>query len=321
MKTSEQVLTQLIQAAPAPLSGEAIAQKLQLSRTAVWKAVQELKEEGYQIDSIPRKGYLYQDNDHLNSAMIQLALQPQIADFNVRFMPDSASTMNDAKIAAIEGAPSNTLFLANMQEAPRGRFGRPFFALPGGGIYMSLLLHPQRTFQELPLYTVMMAVAVCQAIEELTDRKPLIKWVNDLYLDGKKICGILSEALTDVESGQLTSIVIGMGLNFHIPEATFPEAIRVKAGSLFEDTPPITRNDLIIAIWQNFYRILDGAPYLEAYRQRSFVLGRQVTFQQKGETYTGIAKDILDHGELLVQLSDGSERRLFSGEISLTSIQ
>ena len=119
-----------------------------------------------------------------------------------------------------------------MQEMPRGRFGRPFFATPGKGIYMSMVLQPNQNFEEIAQYTVIMAVAVARAMDALAGVHTEIKWVNDLYLNGKKVCGILSEAMSNVETGQISNVIIGMGINFSITETEFPEDIRQKVTSL-----------------------------------------------------------------------------------------
>ncbi|MBL1228629.1 biotin--[acetyl-CoA-carboxylase] ligase [Enterococcus sp. BWB1-3] len=324
MSTRSNVLTLLMEKAPNFISGEEMAQQLSVSRTAIWKAVNELKKEGHLINSGTNKGYQYQPSDILSAEGIQLHLAPDLPKLSIKILEGSASTMDDAKLSAILGEPANTLVVADTQEAPKGRFGRPFFAKKGGGIYMSILLRPNQVFEEMAQYTTIMAVAIAEAIEELTDQITEIKWVNDLYINGKKVCGILSEAISDVESGQITTIIIGMGINFSIRQEEFPEEIQQKATSLFSSSlPTITRNELISAIWNHFYTILneDNLEYMERYRKKSFVLGKEVTFVQNNQEYQGYAATINNRGELIVQLHDGSEKILSSGEISLKKIQ
>jgi BirA family biotin operon repressor/biotin-[acetyl-CoA-carboxylase] ligase len=237
-------------------------------------------------------------------------------------MDATESTMKDAKLGAMNQQTTPALFLAETQTGGHGRFGRPFFC-PRGQIYMSLLLNPNQSFEELPQYTLLAAVAVSLAIDEVTGRKTDIKWVNDIYLDGKKICGILSEATSDFETGRISHVVLGMGINFSIPPETFPDGLEKKASSLFPDgTAAVSRNQLIKLIWQNFFELLEGLPdnsYLKVYREKSFVLNKTVTFVQQGTTYSGVAKAISDTGELLVLTSEGM-KVLSSGEISLQSI-
>lgn len=324
MSTKSQVLTLLMKQAPAFISGEEMAQQLSLSRTAIWKAINELKKEGHIISSSRNKGYRYDKSDVLSAEGIRLALGSATPNLAITVLNSSESTMKDAKLAAINGEPDNTLIVADIQEAPKGRFGRPFFSKAGSGIYMSMLLRPNQNFEEMAQYTVIMAVAIARAMDNLTPVQTKIKWVNDIYINGKKVCGILSEAMSDVESGQISNVIIGMGINFSLKQNEFPKELREKATSLFpEDEPIITRNELIGEIWNQFYAILNQLPeqsFLEEYRQKSFVLGKTVSFTQSDIDYEGIATAINDHGELVVQLQDKKEKVLSSGEISLNSI-
>ncbi|MBO0440262.1 biotin--[acetyl-CoA-carboxylase] ligase [Candidatus Enterococcus ikei] len=324
MSTKSQVLTLLMKQAPEFISGEEMAQQLSLSRTAIWKAINELKKEGHHISSSRKKGYCYDQSDVLSAEGIYLTLNPETPKLSITVLNSSESTMKDAKLAAINGEANNTLIVADAQEAPKGRFGRPFFSKAGSGIYMSMLLRPNQNFEEMAQYTVIMAVAVARAMDNLTSEQTEIKWVNDIYINEKKVCGILSEAMSDVESGQISNVIIGMGINFSLKQNEFPEDLREKATSLFpEKEPTITRNELIGEIWNQFYNILNQLPeqrFLEGYRQKSFVLGKTVSFTQAGVDYEGIATAINDHGELVVQLQDKTEKVLSSGEISLSSI-
>ncbi|WP_348921254.1 biotin--[acetyl-CoA-carboxylase] ligase [Enterococcus rotai] len=324
MSTKSQVLTLLMKQAPNFISGEEMAQQLSLSRTAIWKAINELKKEGHIISSSRNKGYCYGKSDVLSAEGIRLALKSATPSLSITVLNSSESTMKDAKLAAINGEPDNTLIVADIQEAPIGRFGRPFFSKAGSGIYMSMLLRPNQNFEEMAQYTVIMAVAVTRAMDKLIKVSTEIKWVNDIYINGKKVCGILSEAMSDVESGQISNVIIGMGINFSLKQEEFPKELRKKATSLFpKEEPTITRNELIGEIWNQFYAILNQLPeqhFLEEYRQKSFVLGKTVSFTQTGVEYEGIAVAINDHGELVVQLHDKTEKILSSGEISLSSI-
>ncbi len=324
MSTKSQVLTLLMKQAPNFISGEEMAQQLSLSRTAIWKAINELKKEGHIISSSRNKGYCYGKSDVLSAEGIRLALKSTTPSLSITVLNSSESTMKDAKLAAINGEPDNTLIVADIQEAPIGRFGRPFFSKAGSGIYMSMLLRPNQNFEEMAQYTVIMAVAVTRAMDKLVKVSTEIKWVNDIYINGKKVCGILSEAMSDVESGQISNVIIGMGINFSLKQEEFPKELRKKATSLFpKEGPTITRNELIGEIWNQFYAILNQLPeqhFLEEYRQKSFVLGKTVSFTQTGVEYEGIAVSINDHGELVVQLHDKTKKILSSGEISLSSI-
>lgn len=322
MTTKEKVLTAL-QKNPTPTSGEKLAQQVGVSRTAIWKAVKELEKLGYNITAGPT-GYLLQNSDVLAADVIHQHA-PLLQDVIIKTYAEERGTMKMAKLAAIDHEPAPMLVVADREAAPHGRFNRPFFSQSKTGLYMSLLLNPEKSFEELPQYTVLAAVAISQAIDELAGVRTEIKWVNDIYLNGKKICGILSEALSDVESGSIQSIIIGVGLNFTILQADFPADLQAKITSIFPDGPAsttLTRNELVAKIWQNFFQLLQDLPnedFLTVYREKSFVLGKKVTFTRQGENYSGTAVEIDHLGQLIVDL--GTKRMaLASGEISLASI-
>ena len=310
MKTYEKLFDILSQADDY-VNGEKIAQKLGISRTSIWKAIQKLEKEGIQIESVKNRGYRLTAGDMLIPDWIEAHSPVQVS-----FNPDCQSTQMDAKAGMEAGRPANTLYLATAQSAGRGRFGRSFFCPSQGGFYMSLHLKPNLPFDQLPSYTILTAGAIYKAVKNLTLMEIDIKWVNDIYYRNKKISGILTEATTSIETGLVTDVIIGVGFNFFIKD--FPAEIKEKAGSLFEEKPGISRNELIAEIWKCFYES-DPEELIYLYKQRSLVLGRQVTFSQKGVDYQGLAKDISDSGQLLVQLTDGQEIWLNSGEVSLTS--
>ena len=181
---------------------------------------------------------------------------------------------------------------------------------------MSLHLKPNLPFDQIPSYTILTAGAIYKAIKNLTLMDIDIKWVNDIYYKNKKIAGILTEATTSIENGQVTDVIIGVGFNFSIKD--FPEDLKDKAGSLFDKKPPISRNELIAEIWKCFYES-DPEELIYLYKQRSLVLGREVCFSQNNTDYKGLAKDVSDSGQLLVQLDNGQEIWLNSGEVSLSS--
>ena len=310
MKTYEKIFDILSQADDY-VNGEKIAQKLGISRTSIWKAIQKLEKEGIQIESVKNRGYRLTAGDLLIPDWIEAHSPVQVF-----FNPDCQSTQMDAKAGMEAGRPANTLYLATAQSAGRGRFGRSFFCPSQGGFYMSLHLKPNLPFDQLPSYTILTAGAIYKAVKNLTLMEVDIKWVNDIYYRNKKISGILTEATTSIETGLVTDVIIGVGFNFFIKD--FPAEIKEKAGSLFEEKPDISRNELIAEIWKCFYES-DPEELIYLYKQRSLVLGRQVTFSQKGVDYQGLAKDISDSGQLLVQLTDDQKIWLNSGEVSLTS--
>ncbi|MGT2636580.1 bifunctional biotin--[acetyl-CoA-carboxylase] ligase/biotin operon repressor BirA [Streptococcus ratti] len=310
MKTYEKIYQVLAQTDDF-VTGEVLGKELSISRTAVWKAIQTLESKGLVIESVKNRGYRLLSGDLFLPDEIE-----KVTGLKIFFNEKSSSTQLDAKAGIEKGDPSPALYLAPSQKAARGRFSRQFFAPEAGGIYMSLHLHPELPFKQLPSYTLMAATSVVKAISRLTGIETDIKWVNDIYLDGKKVAGILTEAVSSIETGLITDVIIGMGINFHVTD--FPEELQSKAASIFSEKPTITRNQLISEIWNIFFNI-PKEDLIKVYKEKSLVLDRQVTFVENDITYKGIATDISDTGQLIVQLEDGQEKVLNSGEISLSS--
>ena len=308
---SHQLVYQILARENDYVSGEKIGEELNLSRTSIWKAIQRLQQEGLEIDSIKNRGYKLIQGDLILPDLIQ-----EKTNLIIRYKPETKSTQTDAKEGIEAGNKGNTLYLSTCQTAGRGRFQRPYYSPSQGGIYMSLHIQPNLPYEKLPSYTLLVAAAVYKAIKSLTMIEVDIKWVNDIYFKNKKIAGILTEAMTSVETGLVTDVIIGLGINFAIED--FPEDLKEKAGRLFMPPAPITRNELISEIWRCFYQT---APeeLLYLYKKHSLVLGRVVSFIQDQTEKKGVAKDISDKGQLLIQLNDQTEIWLNSGEISLTS--
>ena len=308
---SHQLVYQILARENDYVSGEKIGEELNLSRTSIWKAIQRLQQEGLEIDSIKNRGYKLIQGDLILPDLIQ-----ENTNLTIRYKPETKSTQTDAKEGIEAGNKGNTLYLSTCQTAGRGRFQRPYYSPSQGGIYMSLHIQPNLPYEKLPSYTLLVAAAVYKAIKNLTMIEVDIKWVNDIYFKNKKIAGILTEAMTSVETGLVTDVIIGLGINFSIED--FPEDLKEKAGSLFNPLAPISRNELISEIWNCFYNT-DPDELLYIYKERSIVLGKEVTFQLDGKFKKGLAKEISESGQLQVEFEDKHTIWLNSGEISLTN--
>lgn len=308
---SHQLVYQILARENDYVSGEKIGEELNLSRTSIWKAIQRLQQEGLEIDSIKNRGYKLIQGDLILPDLIQ-----ENTNLTIRYKPETKSTQTDAKEGIEAGNKGNTLYLSTCQTAGRGRFQRRYYSPSQGGIYMSLHVQPNLPYEKLPSYTLLVAAAVYKAIKNLTMIEVDIKWVNDIYFKNKKIAGILTEAMTSVETGLVTDVIIGLGINFSI--ADFPDNLKEKAGSLFTAPAPISRNDLISEIWNCFYNT-DPDELLYIYKERSIVLGKEVTFQLDGKVKKGFAKEISESGQLQVEFEDKHTIWLNSGEISLTN--
>lgn len=317
MSIKNDVLLQLEAADGQYISGQDLADSLGVTRSAVWKAIQNLRGEGLPIDSSPNVGYrLNRGGDALLPELVTRNLPEKYRDTVVSVLESVDSTNNEGKRRLAVPGAERELIIAISQTAGRGRMGRAFYSPADTGLYMSLLLRRSGDFSSAVYFTTAASVAVARAIERLCDKRPMIKWVNDLYLDGSKICGILTEAVSDFESGLISGVVIGIGVNLKTTD--FPEEIRLRATALGDSAPG--RCELAAAICAELLEILDALPdtsFLTDYRERSLVLGKQVDFTQHGETKTALAVDIDDRGGLIVKFDDGRTETLSSGEISL----
>lgn len=310
MKTTE-IIYDILSQHSSGISGEAIAKQLNISRTSVWKAIKSLESQGLVIESSKQNGYRLLEGDLLIPEIIEKALQIQVS-----YNEKSISTQKDAKENILTNPKTPQLYLAPKQEMAKGRMNRPFFTSENGGIYMSLHLKPNVHYSDLEPFTMMAASSITKAISRLTGIDTQIKWVNDIYLGQKKIAGIITEAITSVETGLITDVIIGIGLNFFIKD--FPDDLNSKAGSLFSVQPTVTRNQLIIEIWKLFTEI-PVKDHIKVYKDKSLVLNRQVTFMENDTLIFGKAIAITDEGHLVIRLESGQEKILRSGEISLSS--
>ena len=302
------------------LSGEEIGKALNVSRAGVWKAVKALQQEGYPIHAVPNKGYcLSRDSDILSCQGVQKYLRHDALQVQVQ---DKVSSTNQAvKALAQEKAPEGTAVVAGCQEAGKGRYGRSFYSPQGSGVYLSLLLRPRDWSPESSLgLTTMAAVAVCRAIEAVSGEHPQVKWVNDIYLHGKKVCGILTEGAFSMENGMLEYGIVGIGVNVYTPAGGFPPELQGIAGPVFSRTFPDGKNRLageILNQLMDCYQNPDPLGHLQSYRNYSMVLGKAVEVITPTGPIPATALSIDEHFRLVVRYSDGREAALSQGEVSV----
>lgn len=319
--TKDRVLDSLRCSEGSYVSGGALSAELSLSRTAVWKAVEQLRAEGFVIESAPKKGYrLLSGGDALTESGVRAYLRRR--DLDLRVYKSISSTNTVLKQLAESGEAEGTVLLAEEQTAGRGRMSRSFFSPPRSGLYMSLLLRPHLSAQLSTRITACAAVAVAEAIEELTGCRAEIKWVNDVLVDGKKVCGILTEGSIDCESGLMHYAIVGIGINIRPPEGDFPAELRQIAGAL--PTAPDgedLRCRLAAAVLDrlmDLYEQLPEGDCCEAYKSRSCLIGREINILPlEGEPVPATAIDVEPDFSLRVRLADGTETCLSSGEVSV----
>lgn len=254
----------------------------------------------------------------LNFASIKEYLK---TDCDIILLDEIDSTNNYLKSAAEKGGKEKTVVIAERQSAGKGRLGRDFFS-PESGLYMSILLKPSFSAEKSLFITTAAAVAVSDAVEEISDKKTGIKWVNDIFIGDKKICGILTESSIDFKTGGLNYAVLGIGVNIYHPVSGFPDELKDIAGAIFEENPQDNqiKQKLISRIIDNFFKIyedFENSDFMKEYKQKSIILGKEV-FVVKGENKEqATALDINDNARLVVRYENGETEELSSGEVSV----
>lgn len=303
------------------ISGEALASQLCCSRAAIWKAVEALRLKGCEIEAITNKGYRLRGGTDLLSAGLILShmSEAERAYFKIEVYEEISSTNMVLKERAVrEQLAEGRVLVSDFQSQGRGRLGRSFFSPKGDGLYLSLLLRPKMSAERL-LVTAQAAVAVYRAVREVCGLTLDIKWVNDLYLNGRKVCGILSEGQSSFESGQIEFVIVGIGLNLYEPEGGYPEDIRGKAGSLFgRDRGRVDRNALTAAILRALAALVYQPELAPEYIERNMIPGRQVYVADAKNPRYALARAILEDGALELEEADGSRTRLLFGEVSVS---
>ena len=302
------------------VSGEQLAESFGVTRAAVWKSIRALKEEGHRITAVTNKGYkLEKFSDILTAKGIKSHLKNDSKVTRVICLTETDSTNNYAKRLAVNGESHGTLIAANHQTSGRGRRGHNFESPAGKGLYMSLILRPNCDAGKFQMITVADSVAVCLAVEDLypESRGSLgIKWVNDVYMRGKKICGILTEAVTGFESGEIESVITGIGIN--VSHWDFPEEAG-NAGSIFEDENMMFGRDELCARVADYVMAfagnLDDPQIISEYRKRSILTGREISFMKGERKCYGHVNGIDDSGGLVILNQSGEIETLRSGEV------
>ncbi|MDY4920748.1 MAG: biotin--[acetyl-CoA-carboxylase] ligase [Phascolarctobacterium sp.] len=319
----KRILELLRKSGTEPLSGEEISRQLEVSRTAIWKHIQTLKNEGYAIESIPKKGYVLREApNRLFPQEILSRLQTKWLAHNICYRDTVDSSNNLAKALANEGCENGLLVVAEEQGAGKGRLSRGWISPYAKGIWFSVVLKPPFLPQEASKCTLLAAVAVVKAINKIAGVNAAIKWPNDVLLLGRKLVGILTEM--NAEFGHINYVVIGIGINTNATPDDYPEEVKALAVSVADAaTEPFTRVQLLCDILKNMEELYDKAcnegfaPVLEEWRQYSCTLGQEVKVIAPDMTYFGTAEDIDEEGLLIVRKEDGSLEKVVAGDVSI----
>ena len=332
MKTADAVLCALSKPETADgfISGEAIAERSGVSRQAVWKAVRQLRLMGARIEAVTNRGYHLLGTGGILSEKAVASLIDETFRARVFVYQKIDSTNTEAKRRLAETSDvrslNNTVIIASSQTAGRGRLRRTFYSPDGSGLYLSIIYAPKEKIESPALLTATAAVGVCRVLFSLYDADAKIKWVNDIFMRGKKVCGILTEGLTDFERGGISCAVVGIGVN--IAPQNFPRDIADIATSVLDDKKADTkRSALAAAIVNEVLSIYTSgkkgfACAMEEYRERSMLTGKTVRVHPVVNGAGSYDAQVLGVGEdakLIVKTEDGKERFLDSGEVTLHS--
>lgn len=328
MKTDKSDILALLRGSNGYVSGQQLCAQFGVSRTAVWKVINQLKEEGYKIESVTNKGYrLLESPDVLSKSEISSRLTTKWAGQSLYYFDETGSTNIDAKRYAEDGAVHGTVVVADMQTTGRGRRGRMWQSPSGSAIYMTILLKPDFPPDKASMLTLVMALGVAEAITEVTGMDAGIKWPNDIVVNKKKVCGILTEM--NAEQDYIQYVVIGVGINVNnaSPEE-FPEEIRKTATSLrIESGKQLGRAALIERVlfhfeqnYDTYVRKLDLSELMEAYDRHLLNLNAEVKVLDPQGEFTGIARGINESGELLVERENGEVVQVYAGEVSVRGL-
>lgn len=305
------------------LSGQRIAELIGCSRTAVWKHIEELRKEGFELEAVRRKGYrIVKTPEKITADELRLGLKTNFIGKNVHYEESVESTQKIAHRLAYENAPEGTVIIAEEQVAGRGRMDRKWHSPKYTGIWMSMILRPNIPLPKAPQLTLLTAVAIVQAIEDLTGLMPEIKWPNDILIRGKKVTGILTEL--EAEADRINSIIIGIGMNVNQKKEDFPSELQEIATSLFlEKGEKVSRSDLIKGIFTNLEKLY--LVYLEEgflpikllWEGYAISIGRKITARTLSNSITGTAQGITDDGVLIMIDEQGKTHHVYSADIEL----
>lgn len=304
------------------ISGEELSQTCGCSRTAVWKHIEELRRDGYEVEAVRKSGYrLLAAPDRLSAAEIMAGLDTKRIGQYVKAYDEVVSTQPLAHEAAVKGAPEGMLVLAELQRGGKGRLGRPWHSPKGTGIWMSLIVRPAIPLPKTPQMTLLTAVTVARTIREVTGVTVKIKWPNDIFIGDKKVCGILTEL--NAESDRVNYLVIGIGLNANSVEADFPPELRNIATSLrIASGQPVKRVSFIQQFCRHFeeeydHYLLHGFQRVKAeWEANSYSIGRWVTVQTISQQLEGRAIGLDEEGVLIVEDASGKLHKVYSADVN-----
>ena len=314
----------MLKQADGYLSGEKISEQLGITRSAVWKYIKTLRNEGFLIESATRNGYrLLQDTEQLNEIELSFQLSTRILGKKIIFLQNVDSTNDEIKRLAMKGGEEGITVVAEHQTNGKGRLGRTWKSPCHTGLWFSFLLRPNLSPLHIAGITLACGMGVCVAVRKYTGLDAFIKWPNDIIINNKKVCGILTEM--SAEADKINYAVVGIGINVNTPE--FPDEISHKATSLMRESgKTINRKELFCHVLAEVERYLMdysqnyGIYVIDEYKKYCATLGRTVSVIRGNQHISGEAVDIAETGDLIVRCADGRQFNINSGEVTVQGI-
>lgn len=306
------------------MSGEQISNKIGVTRAAVWKGIKKLQEEGYVIDSRTKVGYkLIEEPDIVTKSALMPILKENKLVKEIHYKDELDSTNQFAKELAREGASEGTIVIADSQTSGKGRLGRTWISPPKTGIWLSLILRPKIKPQYAGELTLLSGLCMCEAIHNITGLQTHIKWPNDVVVNGKKVCGILTEMSAEIE--MVNHVVIGVGVN--VNQKNFEEELPY-ATSLNIEGKTTYRRSMIVKEFMDIFEIAyekykeseSLVEFLPRYENKCITLGKEVKIIEGGKEIIAKAVRVVENGNLIVLLPDGQEKQVYAGEVSVRGL-
>ncbi|MFC7685104.1 biotin--[acetyl-CoA-carboxylase] ligase [Ureibacillus sp. GCM10028918] len=325
LSMKDKILKRFLLALGEPISGQHLAEELGISRTAVWKHLQSLQEEGYAFDTIKKKGYLLVSKpDRVDAASIASTLSTERFGQTIHYFEECGSTQTIAHELARNGALDGTVVIAETQTDGKGRMSRPWESTKGKGIWMTVIIKPDVLPHQAPQFTLVAAVSIVNAMKSLySNFTPVIKWPNDILINGLKCTGILTEMIAEMDRVQ--ALLIGIGINVNQQPSDFPHALHSIATSLsIEEEKTLNRSQLVATIlnylenYSDLYIAEGFGPIKKLWEEASGTIGKQIKATTLTEVIRGKAIGITESGVLEIQLDDGEIRSIYSADIELS---
>ena len=328
MSAKEKILEILDNNKGSYVSGEELAASIGISRAGIWKNIKALQKDGYLIDAVTNKGYSLRDNnDVFDEEKIRGYLTIPQDCIDIQILKETESTNSAAYKMALSGAKEGLVIISRQQSMGRGHKGHSFYSPAGSGIYLSLLLRPDNlSQQDTGFITCMGAAAMCKSLREVSGKDIGIKWVNDLFLNDKKTCGILTEGALDLESGSLDFCVTGCGVNLYPPKDGFPKELSDIAGSLFEDYTFDAGSRITAGFLNHFFEYYEEFKkgnhdgFLNDYRSYSLIIGKDILIEIDQKEYKAHITSIDDKCRLVIDYENISDYHLEPGKGSVRKV-